>query len=93
MGTYTEPARPVWAPIQSLNGLCGILYRAYTPCMGSYTEPTRPVWDPIQSLHACLGSYIESARLVRDPIQIQHALYGIPYTAYTASKEYSTYTA
>eukprot|EP00959_Pyramimonas_sp_CCMP1952_P403456 8453936-Pyramimonas_sp.AAC.1 len=55
MGSYTEPARPVWDPTQSLHALHGVLYGAYTPCTGSYTRHARPVRDPIQSLHGLYG--------------------------------------
>eukprot|EP00959_Pyramimonas_sp_CCMP1952_P415228 8700400-Pyramimonas_sp.AAC.1 len=70
MGSYTEPTRsvrdpeptkPARGPIQSLHGLCGILYRAYTPCMGSDAEPTRRVWDPIQSLHGLHGILVRAS--------------------------------
>eukprot|EP00959_Pyramimonas_sp_CCMP1952_P073504 1536377-Pyramimonas_sp.AAC.1 len=72
----TEPAWPVWDPIQS-PACYGILRKAFTPCMGSYTDPTRPVRDPVQSLHGlcgivhraytpCVGSYTEPERLVWD---------------------------
>eukprot|EP00959_Pyramimonas_sp_CCMP1952_P115965 2424200-Pyramimonas_sp.AAC.1 len=52
VGSYSEPTRSGSDPIQSLHGLYGVPYKAYTACTGSYAG----------AYTLCVGPYDEPAR-------------------------------